>query len=118
AGPAANFTLMLIAALLLRVGLRSDWFALGPNGQVGMLEAVLTAFYRLNLLLGCFNLLPFPPLDGSAGIMVFMPIETAHSYLDWLRNSPYRSLGLVVAILGFRYLYGPIEAYATYFLLR
>jgi Zn-dependent protease len=118
AGPAANFTLMFAAALLLRIGFRSDWFAQGPNGQIGMLEAVLTAFYRLNLLLGCFNLLPFPPLDGSAGIMALMPTQTAHSYLDWLRTTPYRSLGLLIAILGFRYVYGPIEKYATDFLLR
>ncbi len=118
AGPAANFTLMFAAALLLRIGFRSDWFALGANGQIGMLEAVLTAFYRLNLLLGCFNLLPFPPLDGSAGIMALMPIQTAHSYLDWLRATPYRSLGLLIAILGFRYVYGPIEKYANYYLLR
>jgi Zn-dependent protease len=116
AGPAANFTLMLIAALLLRIGLKSDWFALGPNGQPRMFEAVLTAFYRLNLLLGFFNLLPVPPLDGSAGIMVFMPRQTAHSYLDWLRTTPYRSLGLLAAIFGFRYLYGPIEGFVTHLL--
>src|SRR5437016_7045642 len=81
AGPAANFTLMLIAAALIRVGLSYGWFVDTANGHAGFLEAVLTAFYRLNLLLGIFNLLPVPPLDGSAGIMVFMPNETAHSYL-------------------------------------
>src|SRR5437879_2898291 len=68
-------------------------------------------------LLGCFNLLPVPPLDGSAGIMVLMGHDTAHRYLDWLRTTPYRSLGLLVAILGFRYLYGPIEAFATNLLI-
>jgi hypothetical protein len=43
--------------------------------------------------------------------------NTAQRYLDWLRTTPYRSLGLLAAILGFRYLYGPIEAFATNLLI-
>jgi Zn-dependent protease len=118
AGPAANFTLMLIAVILIRVSNHYGWFVDTAAGQPGLLESVLGAFYRLNLLLGCFNLLPFPPLDGSTGIMVFMPNETAHSYLDWLRTTPYRGLGLLVAIFGFRYVYGPIESFATNLLIH
>ena len=74
--------------------------------------------FRLNLLLGVFNLLPVPPLDGSAGIMIFMSESTAQRYLDWLRESSYARLGLLVGLLAFRYLYGPIEAIATNLLLR
>ena len=118
AGPAANFTLMLIAVILIRVSNHYGWFVDAPSGRPGLLENVLAAFYELNLLLGCFNLLPVPPLDGSTGIMVFMPNETAHSYLDWLRTTPYRGLGLLVAILGFRYVYGPIESFATNLLIH
>jgi len=43
---------------------------------------------------------------------------TAHSYLDWLRTTPYRGLGLLVAIFGFRYVYGPIESFATNLLIH
>ena len=117
AGPAANFTLMLVAAILIRFGREYGWFALGANGQDSFFATILGVFFALNLLLGCFNLLPVPPLDGSAGIMVFMGNETAHGYLDWLRSTPYRSLGLLAAILGFRYLYGPIESFATNLLI-
>jgi len=113
AGPAANFTLMLIAVLLIHLGINLGWFEAGPDGRVGPLGDVLNAFYRLNLLLGVFNLLPVPPLDGSTGIMLFMGEGAARSYLDWLRASPYRLVGLLIAFYGFRYIYGPIENFAT-----
>jgi Zn-dependent protease len=117
AGPAANFTLMLIAAILIRVGRADGWFHRGVEGQQSLLGLVLSVFFALNLLLGVFNLLPVPPLDGSAGIMMFMGNETAQRYLDWLRTTPYRGLGLLVAILAFRYIYGPIEQFATQLLI-
>src|SRR6516225_11257083 len=72
AGPAANFTLMLTAAILIRLGREYGWFHRGPEGQDSLFGTVLSVFFMLNLLLGVFNLLPVPPLDGSAGIMVLM----------------------------------------------
>src|SRR5262249_60994752 len=107
-GRAANLRLMLLAVVWIHGGVRLDWFHDGPGGQAGLPETVLIIFYRLNLLLGVFNLLPVPPLDGSTGIMLFMGEGTARSYLDWLRASPYRLVGLLVAFYGFRYLYGPL----------
>ena len=50
--------------------------------------------------------------------MIFMSESTAQRYLDWLRESSYARLGLLVGLLAFRYLYGPIEAIATNLLLR
>jgi Zn-dependent protease len=69
-------------------------------------------------LLGTFNLLPLAPLDGSTGILLFMSESTAQRYLDWLRESSYARLGLLVGLLAFRYLYGPIESFATNLFLR
>jgi Zn-dependent protease len=117
AGPAANFTLMLIAAIVIRVGRELGWFHPSAGGQENLFGYVLWVFFMLNVLLGVFNLLPVPPLDGSAGIMIFMNKESSHRYLDWLRTTPYRSLGLIAAILAFRYLYGPVQAFATQFFL-
>jgi len=114
AGPAANFALMFLAVGLIHVGARFGWF---QGSRPGLPEIVLTVFYRLNLLLGVFNLLPVPPLDGSTGIMLLMGEGTARSYLDWLRTSPYRLVGLLVAFYGFRYVYGPIETFATRLLI-
>jgi Zn-dependent protease len=117
AGPAANFTLMLIAVGGLQLGRAFGWFHQSYDHQDFGLVFLLILF-SLNLLLGTFNLLPFPPLDGSSGIMLFMPESTAHRYLDWLRNSGYARLGLLLGLLVFRYFYGPIQRLAGDLLLR
>jgi Zn-dependent protease len=69
------------------------------------------------LLLGTFNLLPVPPLDGSTGIMLFMSENRAHKYLDWLRSNSFAMLGLLVAYFFFRRFYPYVESFATGLLL-
>jgi Zn-dependent protease len=119
AGPAANYTLMLIAVIGLRVGTAAGWLHVDPNtGRPDFAMAMLLVFFSLNLLLGTFNLLPVPPLDGSSVIMLFMSEKTAQRYLDWLRESSYARLGLLVGLLAMRYLYGPVQNFASDLLLR
>ena len=119
AGPAANFTLMVIAALGLRIGHAMGWLGVNPaTGSPDFATVTLFAFFSLNLLLGTFNLLPVPPLDGSSVIMLFMGDNTAQRYLDWLRGSSYARLGLLVGLLAFRYFYEPVQSVATNLLLR
>src|SRR5438132_1098777 len=86
AGPAANFSLMLIAGITLRLNFRYGWLHRGGSSSSGE-SFVLTAlaiFFSLNLLLGTFNLLPFPPLDGSSAITLLMPEARALRHLDWI----------------------------------
>ncbi|HEY2460648.1 MAG TPA: site-2 protease family protein [Candidatus Acidoferrum sp.] len=119
AGPAANFSLMLLAAGALRAANAMGWLHRNPQtGQPDFATIALYAFFSLNLLLGTFNLLPVPPLDGSTGIMVFMSESRSQRYLDWLRGNSYAMLGLLLGLMAFRYLYGPVEAFATDLLLR
>jgi Zn-dependent protease len=119
AGPAANYTLMLLAVIGLRMGRSMGWLHANPEtGQPNLAAVVLLVFFSLNLLLGTFNLLPVPPLDGSAGIMLFMSEGRAQRYLDWLRGNSFAMLGLLVGLLVFRYFYGPVENFATNLLLR
>ncbi|HEY6946249.1 MAG TPA: site-2 protease family protein [Candidatus Acidoferrum sp.] len=112
AGPATNYTLMLIAAIGLRVGWSQGWLHRGSFA-----ETLIWAMFSLNLLLGTFNLLPVTPLDGSTAIMLFMGERRALRYLDWLRGNSYGILGLVVALVTFRYVYAPVEAFAKGILL-
>jgi Zn-dependent protease len=113
AGPATNFTLMLIAALILHLGWTFHWLHVDElTGRADFATSVLGVFFFLNLLLGTFNLLPVPPLDGSTGIMIFMGETRAQRYLDWLRGNSYAMVGLVIGIVGFRYIFGPIEEFA------
>lgn len=114
AGPATNFALMLIAGLGLRLGISSGFFHQGmnPRGGDGFAWTILGIFFSLNLLLGIFNLLPFPPLDGSTGITLFMSEATALRYLDWLEESGFRMMGLMIAILLFNRIFDPIYSFA------
>jgi len=119
AGPATNYLLMFLAVIGLRVGTAMQWLGRDPNtGRADFPTVILFVFFTLNLLLGTFNLLPAPPLDGSSVIMLFMSEKRAHKYLDWLRGNSYAMLGLLVALLVFRQFYHYVEDFAVDQLLR
>lgn len=75
AGPASNFIMAFITMLILKVALMTGGaemlenlragFGEGGNPVVASLLYLALIFIQLNLILGIFNLLPFPPLDGS-----------------------------------------------------
>jgi Zn-dependent protease len=118
AGPAVNFSLMLLAVFGLRVGSRMHWLGRDPmTGHADFPTVTLLVFFSLNLLLGTFNLLPVPPLDGSTGIMLFMSENRAQKYLDWLRGNSYATVGLLLGLLFFRSFYRYVELFATSHLL-
>lgn len=118
AGPCANFSLMLLAAFGLRIGNKMGWLERDPvTGRPTFAMLTLFVFFSLNLLLGIFNLLPAPPLDGSTVIMLFMTESRAQRYLAWLRGNSFAMLGLLAALLGFNYFYRPVEEFATNLLL-
>jgi Zn-dependent protease len=114
AGPAANFSLMLLAALAIRGGRAFHLFYRDPSGSPNLLFTVLTVTFLLNLLLGTFNLLPVPPLDGSTGIMLLMNENRAQGYLDWIRGNNFGMAGLLVGLVVFRQVY----PYVQYFFLH
>jgi len=118
AGPAANYTLMLIGAMGLRAAHAAGWLQTDALGRPDFATVTLFVLFSLNLLLGTFNLLPVAPLDGSTAIMLLMSESGAQRYLDWLRGSSYARLGLLVALLAFRYFYGPVESFAMNLLLH
>lgn len=114
AGPAANFSLMLLAVAALRGGMALHLFHRDPvTGAASFAGTILQVVFFLNLLLGTFNLLPVPPLDGSTGIMLFMSETRAQKYLDWVRGNSFAMAGLLVGMLVFREVFPYIEEFAT-----
>jgi Zn-dependent protease len=112
AGPATNFALMLIAALALRVGTSTHYIHMGRySGNNDFATTALSVMFSLNLLLGVFNLLPVPPLDGSSVIMLFMPEDRARGYLDWVRSGTFAMPGLLVGLILFRFIFDPIREF-------
>jgi Zn-dependent protease len=69
AGPAANFVLALVSAIILRLVEPAVGVTLDDNFSVKL----LTYLVIWNVLLGVFNLLPIPPLDGSTLLTVLLP---------------------------------------------
>jgi Zn-dependent protease len=67
--------------------------AAGPNGVTTM----LSAFLMLNVLLGTFNLLPLPPLDGASVAMIFLPPDLRSRVRDLTASGVTSMLGLVIA---------------------
>jgi Zn-dependent protease len=123
AGPAANFLLALGAWALVRGGLELGYFVaprevtwsqlVGPAaGEPGSLAAFLaqglSVLLSINVILGAFNLVPLPPLDGSAAIALVLP-EAAAGRIRALARSPQFSLfGLLFVYLVFPRVIAPI----------
>src|SRR5277367_2872524 len=109
AGPAANFTLVILSALAIRAGISFGYFTVpefvsfthitqAPGTGVAEFAATfLSIIFLLNLLLGTFNLLPVPPLDGVTGVTLLMSEGTALRFQHWVRTQGFGLLGLVVA---------------------
>lgn len=110
AGPVANFTLALLAAIAMRIGLAIGAFvplqpsyarivgAADPAGAADGISTVLSIFFSLNILLGIFNLIPFPPLDGYGVLGLFMTESGALRLQAMrMRMGMYSFLGLVIA---------------------
>jgi Zn-dependent protease len=98
AGPFTNFLLMAGAALITRALLRGDGFLGAGIGSEGpdLVIQIVFAFAVVNLFLGLFNLLPIPPLDGSALIERVLP---GRWLPGWHRFRPYGILVLFVLVL-------------------
>jgi Zn-dependent protease len=121
AGPAANLLLVLIAAVLLRAGHASGLLyppesitfgrIAGTDGA-GLWPAavfMLGAVFSLNLLLFAFNLLPFPPLDGSGALPLLLNDTMTRKYQDLIWGNPALGwIGLIVAWQVFGKLFQPI----------
>ncbi len=120
AGPLANLLLVILAAVLIWIGIAVGVFV-GPSsanidhvveatqgGVWGSLAYVLSILFSLNLLLFVFNLLPFPPLDGSGVLSLFLPENAAVKLQEFLSNPMFTLIGLLVAWKIFWPIFDPI----------
>lgn len=89
AGPAVNILLALVFGLLIR-------FAPAIGLDAAFIDIAAYVVY-INLLLAFFNLIPFPPLDGSKIIQIFLPLSARMSYQNFLHN--FERFGLLGSFL-------------------
>lgn len=98
AGSATNITLAIVFGLIVRFGA-----GLGLGATELSLAATI-AF--VNLFLGLFNLIPFPPLDGFTALRAALPWHLASGLLRLeaqLRNAG--ALSLILFLLVFSYVF-------------
>jgi len=80
------------------------------SGDVGFLATMLSVLLMLNVMLGTFNLLPLPPLDGGAVFSIFLPENLGRQVREFQRNGALSMIGLVVAWKIFPLLSDPLFA--------
>jgi Zn-dependent protease len=92
AGPLAN----LVVASVVAVGFRAAHVAGLLGGPDNFLALLLYWVVLFNVVLGLFNLLPIPPLDGYNLVLPFLPLRTA---MTVQRYAPYGVIALLLLIL-------------------
>jgi Zn-dependent protease len=129
AGPAGNLILVLISGTILRIGLNAGIYMPVPPSFERLVAASvpgsfaeasvvpLSIFFSLNLLLFLFNLLPLPPLDGSAVLPAFMSNEMSARYNTLLHQPMISLLGLLLAWRVFPYIFYPVTNFALRILI-
>ncbi len=94
AGPLTNFALafisMFIMSLMIGMGVMNDIFIL-----------LMTTLVHLNVILGLFNLLPIPPLDGSKIVTSLVPDSAMGLYQRIEAYAPIILIALIIlGVLG------------------
>ena len=98
AGPCTNFGLAALFAAVMHLCMAF------PFSQGTLTEQIIVPVYLIaqagvfvNLILGVFNLLPIPPLDGSNVLAYFLPPELAHKFMSLDRYGFVILIGIILA---------------------
>lgn len=87
AGVLANFSIAIIFGILSRIAVGIDL----PTQAIGAMHLIVL----VNLVLGFFNLMPIPPLDGSKILFVLIPAK--YAYIERFMNQ--YSIILLIAFI-------------------
>jgi Zn-dependent protease len=120
AGPVANLALVLAAAVVIRLGVAMGELevpmtvgiagvTVSSESGAGVLVAlVLSIIFSMNLILFLLNMVPFPPLDGSAAIVLLLPPALVPKYQEFVRQPMLGWLGILIAWRIFGVVFRPL----------
>ena len=104
AGPAMNFVLAVLAGLLIHVAVAGGGFLSAES--LSWVYRFVSFAILVNLVLGLFNLIPVPPLDGGRIAVGLLPQPLAMAYARLEHVGLFLVLGVLfllpMAIPGFR----------------
>ena len=116
AGIMANLLIATIGFTIFKVLLMTRGFDLLPESLHEPVIIFLELLLKMNVSLAVFNLLPFPPLDGSKILYSVLP-ASAHGFLAVLEQYGFMIL-LVLMYLGvFGAIISPVMYFVDYLLL-
>lgn len=112
AGPMANFILAAISFFIIKYALLNgkvfyphelsyERLVISNDSFWAALTKVLSISLSLNTLLFVFNLIPFPPLDGSGVIHLFLTKKISRKFIELLNNPGISFMGLLAAWIAF-----------------
>lgn len=103
AGPAMNFLIALICAIVMSIIIKVTR-GNTVSASVYALFKFINISYILNIGLGVFNLIPFPPLDGAKIVGGLLP---ENLYFKWMKYEKYGQL-VVFGLLALGFLDMPL----------
>ncbi len=115
AGPVTNFCLAIISALALRGFVAFSTVVPGdPLVQmfIDPVSMMLAFSVYINLVLGIFNLIPVPPLDGGRVMVGLLPYRQSVAYAGIER---YGMIGIILIVLFFPKVLSYVIAPPLYF---
>ncbi len=125
AGPGANLLLVLVAAAIISVGVKTSVFTAPSSvffsqvteaasaGPAQAVAFVLSVFFSLNLVLLLLNLIPVPPLDGYGALALVLPRSALEACQGFSRQPMIGWVGILVAWKVFGSLYHPVFLFAV-----
>ena len=89
AGPASNFLAAFGLAIVFKLVTASFPYGMSGGSFIDVLLLMLRWGILINIILGVFNLIPIPPLDGSKILMGFLPPAAAYQMAKLERFGPF-----------------------------
>jgi Zn-dependent protease len=100
AGPVSNLIMAAVVAIPLRILYSQPQLYLSDLALWSTVESVLFYIVMYSIVLGLFNLIPIPPLDGGAIMMSFLPPRTAWQIRPFLSQYGFFLIILLILPIG------------------
>jgi Zn-dependent protease len=121
AGPLANLLIVIVSGAAIaggrvagvlsepaRISFAQVTQATAQGGAWDGAATLLSVLFSLNLILFLFNLLPLPPMDGSAVIQLLMTDEVGRRWQQVIAQPMLGLIGLLVAWRVFGFVFNPV----------